>query len=69
MAAAAPTDGAKPLDLGGERGEYHTMVLDGPLYARPVHVEGGAFELEGQPGQKAGERWWTLKLGRRLADP
>ena len=45
------------------------MVLDGPLYARPVSVEGGAFELEGQPGQKAGERWWTLKLGRRLADP
>ena len=42
MAAARPTDGAKPLDLGGERGEYHTMVLDGPLYARPVHVEGGA---------------------------
>ena len=70
MAAAAPTDGAKPLDLGGERGEYHTMVLDGPLYARPVHVEGGApAELEGQPGQKAGERWWTLKLARRLADP
>ena len=56
--------------MGGERGEYHTMVLDGPLYARPVHVEGGApAELEGQPGQKAGERWWTLKLGRRLADP
>lgn len=29
----------KPLDLGGERGEYHTMCLNGPLYARPVDVE------------------------------
>ena len=44
------------------------MVLDGPLYARPVHIEGGApAELEGQPGQKAGERWWTIRVRQAAA--
>lgn len=67
MAAAPPPPldggggGAKPLDLGGERGEYHTMVLAGPLYARAVPLEAGEpLELRDQPGQKAGERWWTI---------
>lgn len=29
----------KPLDLAGERGEYHTMVIDGPLYKKRVEFE------------------------------
>ena len=35
---AGSRDG-KPLDLAGERGEYHTMCVDGPLYARRVAVD------------------------------
>jgi uncharacterized protein (TIGR00290 family) len=34
--------GIQPLDLCGERGEYHTMVLDGPTYQNKVelHLKG-----------------------------
>ena len=66
MAASAPAD-AKPLDLGGERGEYHTMCIDGPLYA---HAVAPAIrpprELVGQPGQKEGERWWAMPTDRSV---
>ena len=56
----ARADGVPALDLGGERGEYHTMVLDGPLYAhRLPRAPGPPVELEGQPGQR--ERWWTIQ--------
>ena len=50
------------LDLGGEKGEYHTMCLSGPLHRWPVTLEElpAPTELVGQPGQKDGERWWTL---------
>ena len=62
MAVRAPTD-AEPLDLGGERGEYHTMCVDGPLYAHAVAVAARPpRELLGQAGQKDGERWWTMEL-------
>lgn len=51
------------LDLGGERGEYHTMCLDGPLYLWAVQAELDApRELEAQPGQKEGERWWVMAV-------
>ena len=47
VAATERGDGVPALDLGGERGEYHTMVLDGPLYAHRVPlVTGPAVELE-----------------------
>ena len=65
MAAAPPAgSGAKALDLGGERGEYHTMCFDGPLYAHPVamELEDEPTEIRDQPGQKAGERWWTIRV-------
>lgn len=63
LAASPPCEGVKPLDLGGERGEYHTMVLDGPLYGRRVEVVWEPpDELTGQPGQKEGERWWTARV-------
>jgi len=66
MAHAPPPgspEGTAALDLGGERGEYHTMCLDGPLYRWAVTLEGGMplpMELTGEPGQKDGERWWTI---------
>lgn len=56
-------DDAKPLDLGGERGEYHTMCVDGPLFAHAVSPPlKPARELSGEPGQKEGVRWWTLAV-------
>ena len=62
IAASTPAD-AKPLDLGGERGEYHTMCVDGPLYAHSVtHIIRPPRELLEQPGQKEGERWWTMEV-------
>ena len=61
IAAGAPAEDAKPLDLGGERGEYHTICIDGPLYAQAVAVAiKPPRELRDQPGQKEGERWWTM---------
>jgi len=32
-------DGVKPLDLCGERGEYHTMCIGGPLYKSKICLE------------------------------
>lgn len=32
-------DGVKPLDLCGERGEYHTMCIGGPLYKSKIRLE------------------------------
>jgi len=34
----SPESSHMPLDLGGERGEYHTMCINGPLYDRPVEI-------------------------------
>jgi diphthine-ammonia ligase len=53
-----------PLDLSGENGEYHTMVLNGPMYRRRcacLRLENATSkELRGQMGQDSGERWWVL---------
>ena len=40
------------------------MCFDGPLYAHPVamELEEEPAELRDQPGQKAGERWWTIRV-------
>jgi uncharacterized protein (TIGR00290 family) len=45
----------KGIDPCGERGEYHTLVTDGPLFQRPlavtlgdVHAEGGFRQVEVQ---------------------
>ena len=64
----------KPLDLGGENGEYHSMVLDGPLYQYGIEIMGVATE-DGHKGterkpiqinsvitgkaENGMERWWT----------
>ena len=29
------------VDIAGEAGEYHTLVIDCPLFDSPVHVEDG----------------------------
>lgn len=42
------TPDAPAMDPAGERGEYHTLVYDGPLFQRPVaHEVGDAMEREG----------------------
>jgi diphthine-ammonia ligase len=55
----------KPLDLGGERGEYHTMCLDGPLYNEPVQItlNDKPIELKDQLSMKLDEeRWWAISI-------
>jgi uncharacterized protein (TIGR00290 family) len=60
----------KPLDLGGERGEYHTMCVNGPLYKKRV-----SLEVNPEPYRediKGGTHWvgnihnadsiWTISL-------
>lgn len=51
------------LDLGGENGEYHTMVLDGPMYKygiEIVHLSKPKANIT-EPAKKGEEqdRWWT----------
>lgn len=64
----------KALDLGGENGEYHSMVLDGPLYQHGIEIAGVAPETSNKnqesisiqiistvtgPPENGIERWWT----------
>ncbi len=37
----------KGIDPCGERGEYHTLVTDGPLFQRPLAVTLGDMHAEG----------------------
>jgi uncharacterized protein (TIGR00290 family) len=60
----------KGLDLNGENGEYHTMILNGPMY-RKNHMsllfdKVNAEELKNQRGQKVGEQWWVLSKASNL---
>mmetsp|Transcript_8437 Transcript_8437/g.17560 ORF Transcript_8437/g.17560 Transcript_8437/m.17560 type:complete len:320 (+) Transcript_8437:160-1119(+) len=36
-----------PLDLGGENGEYHSMVLNGPLYKYGIEITAASDEDDG----------------------
>ncbi|KAL7553088.1 hypothetical protein ACHAWF_018937 [Thalassiosira exigua] len=60
----------KPLDLGGERGEYHTMCVNGPIYKERV-----GMDINDEPCRedvKGGTHWkgnihnadsiWTISL-------
>mmetsp|Transcript_36893 Transcript_36893/g.51236 ORF Transcript_36893/g.51236 Transcript_36893/m.51236 type:complete len:276 (+) Transcript_36893:77-904(+) len=51
------------LDLGGERGEYHTMCLNGPLYTEEIVLQDLAPEDLGAnvKGKKTEDTWWALK--------
>jgi diphthamide synthase (EF-2-diphthine--ammonia ligase) len=33
------------VDLAGENGEFHTCVVDGPIFRRPVAIEVGETSL------------------------
>lgn len=35
------------IDVCGERGEYHTLVTDGPLFRHPLAIQTGAVHSEG----------------------
>uniref|UniRef100_A0A7S1U715 Diphthine--ammonia ligase n=1 Tax=Phaeomonas parva TaxID=124430 RepID=A0A7S1U715_9STRA len=64
------------LDLCGENGEYHSCVVDGPLYRSAIAWDAvgaaAAEELEGAKGQAEDVRWWVLRdlaeLGARLEE-
>ena len=65
----------KKLDLGGENGEYHSMVLDGPLYKHGIEILGVPATGNGNksqchnsiqllttvsgPAKNGEDRWWT----------
>lgn len=63
-----------PLDLGGENGEYHSMVLNGPLYHHGIEIVGVGdsdknktrkpIELTAVvsgPAKNGEDRWWTYE--------
>ena len=50
------------IDVCGERGEYHTLVTDGPLFARPLAVRTGETRVE------AGFRMLDVRLAERAVD-
>lgn len=39
--AAVVTMGRHGVDICGENGEYHTIVVDGPIFHRPVPIQTG----------------------------
>lgn len=56
------------LDVSGEKGEYHTMCLDSPIYLRRISLIGvKGRELAGRPGQGS-EKWWVLDAKASLED-
>ncbi len=65
LLAAAEASG---LDVSGERGEYHTMCLDGPLHRLRVELRGQkARELKGRAGQ-GDQQWWVLDAVPHLVE-
>lgn len=44
-------------DAAGENGEYHTVVLDGPLFAHPVSLKTGEISMH--------EGFWFLEIFER----
>mmetsp|Transcript_13369 Transcript_13369/g.35943 ORF Transcript_13369/g.35943 Transcript_13369/m.35943 type:complete len:284 (-) Transcript_13369:948-1799(-) len=55
------------LDVSGEQGEYHTMVLDGPLYLEAIGLrqeDWTAELLSNQNGQPNEQQWWVLAARR-----
>ena len=61
----------KPLDLGGERGEYHTMCTNGPFYKKRVEIDvneqPNREDIKGGPTNWKGnihnaDTIWTISL-------
>jgi diphthamide synthase (EF-2-diphthine--ammonia ligase) len=46
--ACAELSGLPDVDPCGERGEYHTLVVDGPHFAHPLAVLPGTVREEGR---------------------
>lgn len=46
---------ARRIDLAGEGGEYETLVVDGPGFDRPVHVDEAVSHWDGHAG------WWEIQ--------
>lgn len=45
------------IDPCGERGEFHTLVVDGPIFKKPVEI------LEGEPVLREGfSKYWCLDI-------
>mmetsp|Transcript_13786 Transcript_13786/g.28429 ORF Transcript_13786/g.28429 Transcript_13786/m.28429 type:complete len:295 (-) Transcript_13786:96-980(-) len=73
MEGFSPKDPRRtPLDLGGENGEYHSMVLDGPLYKHGIEIKGVAgsdgdrkpiqlTSVVTGPAENGMDRWWTYE--------
>jgi diphthamide synthase (EF-2-diphthine--ammonia ligase) len=53
----------KGLDLCGENGEYHTMVLGGPGFESHLSLTGCERVELLPPDWKRPERCWYLKVG------
>lgn len=50
------------VDLAGENGEFHTCVIDGPIFSRPVEVDSGETSLRDGV-------WFIDLVTRDAADP
>jgi diphthine-ammonia ligase len=49
------------VDLAGENGEFHTFVVDGPIFSRPVEVDAGERSLR--------DGVWFVDLAARVPEP
>ena len=49
--------GVKPLDLCGERGEYHTMVIGGPLYDEHIEIDSNCEPMMEAIENGKGTKW------------
>lgn len=56
------------LDICGENGEYHTMVVDGPMYSDVglQFTNPTPYELPEHWGKSRGERWWVISKETQL---
>lgn len=45
------------LDLCGEQGEYHTLVLDGPLFGRRIEIRGYSKEIRNDLAYMKIDHW------------
>ena len=52
----------KDLDICGENGEYHTMVLDGPAYNQRIKINESSIELVNDID--INDKMWYLKIDK-----
>lgn len=55
------------IDLTGERGEYHSLVLNAPMFQKRLRLANAhPTELKEQKGQPEGQQWWVFDEHTRL---